>query len=457
MKPILLSILLFAALWSRGQQVFTQQEFFDVIKAYHPVAKQASLQVDIARAEITAARGAFDPYLQSDIGKKEFKGIEYYNYRNHQLQVPTWFGLNLNAGMEQLSGERTNPEDTRGSSSYVGLSMPLANGLLMDSRRAALQQARIFQRSSLEEQRIMLNDLLLEAGKAYWNWWEQYETYRLFQSAYENAAQRFRLIKTTYEIGERPAIDTLEALAQLQSFRIQRAQVAQELQNARLELSVFLWQKEGEPYDLPTAVAPAAPDGLMLANADGLINGISNHPILRQYQFKIDALVVDRRLKFQYMLPYVTFKYNQLVNGHGLNDAFKQPLFENNYRYGLSFALPLRLSEGRGLYRQARLKIEATEWERINKQVQLETKVRQYRNDWDQLMQQVALQRTAVDQYAALQRAEELRFFNGESSLFLINSREIKTLEARQKLIELLSKQQKAAVGIRWAAGVLDN
>lgn len=457
MKLFLSTIGLFFSLWGISQPVFTQQEFFDVIRAYHPVARQAQLQVDIARAEITAARGAFDPFVSSDLGLKEFKGTEYYNYRNHQLTIPTWFGIDFNAGLENLEGARTNPEDTRGRSSYVGVSVPLAKGLLIDERRAVLQQARIFQRSSLEEQRLMVNDLLYDAAKAYWNWWEQHETYKLFQAAYDNADQRFRLIKTAYVIGERPAVDTLEALTQLQSFRVQRAQVLQELQNARLQLSLFLWQQEGQPYDLPANVAPVTPDGPVLADVEALERVVSNHPVLRQYQFKLDALQIDRRLKLQYMLPYVTFKYNQLVSGHGITSAFKEPLFQNNFRYGLSFAMPLRISEGRGLYRQARLKIESTEWERLNKQVQLQTKVRQSRNDWEQLIQQVGLQRAAVDQYAALQRAEELRFFNGESSLFLINAREIKTLESRQKLIELQSKQQKAAVGIRWAAGVLGN
>lgn len=457
MKRLLLLVSLFMCLWAQGQPVFSQREFFDVIRAFHPVARQAQLQVDIARAEITVARGAFDPTIGTDLGLKEFKGTEYYNYRNYQLNIPTWFGINLNAGLENLEGARTNPEDTKGQSSYIGVAVPLAKGLLMDERRAALQQARIFQRSSLEEQRIMLNDLLYDAAKAYWDWWEQHETYKLFEAAYINADQRFRLIRTAYQIGERPAIDTLEALAQLQSFRVQRAQVAQELQNARLQLSVFLWQAEGQPYDLPQNIAPAVPDGPVLADLEMAEQQVANHPVLRQYQFKLDALQIDRRLKLQYMLPYATFKYNQLVSGHGITSAFKEPLFHNNFRYGLSISMPLRISEGRGLYRQAKLKIETTEWERLNKQVQLQTKVRQSRNDWEQLLQQADLQRTAVDQYASLQRAEEVRFFNGESSLFLINSREIKTLEARQKLIELQSKQQKAAVGIRWAAGVLVN
>ncbi len=455
MKRLLLSVICMYALGVKAQQVFTQRQFFDVVKAYHPVARQAALQVDMARADITSARGGFDPFVQSDMGRKAFKGTEYYNHQLHQLQIPTWFGVNLNAGMETLSGERTNPEETKGATTFVGLSVPLASGLLMDNRRAALQQARIYQRASLEEQRIMRNDLLLDAAKTYWSWWRQWETYRLFEAAADNAVRRFRLVKTAYDIGERPAIDTLEALAQLQGFRVQQAGVAQELVNARLDLSLYLWQESGQPYDLPASIVPAAPASPALADAEVLVSTVGSHPLLRQYGFKIDALQVERRLKMQYLLPYATFKYNRLVSGHGLGDAFKAPLFENNFKYGLSLALPLRLSEGRGEYRRARLKIASAEWERTHKRMQLETKLQQYRNEWQGLQQQVQLQGTAVQQYAALQRAEEVRFSNGESSLFLINSREIKTLEARQKLIELQAKQQQAVAGIRWAAGTL--
>jgi len=46
------------------------------------------------------------------------------------------------------------------------------------------------------------------------------------------------------------------------------------------------------------------------------------------------------------------------------------------------------------------------------------------------------------------------RFFNGESSLFLINARELKTIETKQKLIELKSKNRKALVSLKWSAGL---
>ena len=55
----------------------------------------------------------------------------------------------------------------------------------------------------------------------------------------------------------------------------------------------------------------------------------------------------------------------------------------------------------------------------------------------------------------ALQKGEETRFVNGESTLFLLNAREQKTIESEQKLVELKAKVQKAAVNVKWAAGVL--
>jgi outer membrane protein TolC len=54
-----------------------------------------------------------------------------------------------------------------------------------------------------------------------------------------------------------------------------------------------------------------------------------------------------------------------------------------------------------------------------------------------------------------LQRGEETRFQAGESSLFLINARENKTLEALQKLQELKSKYYQTENALQWAAGIL--
>ncbi|HVG14896.1 MAG TPA: TolC family protein [Chitinophagaceae bacterium] len=460
MKPVLFSItFLFSALVALPQQALTVEEFFGLVKKYHPVVKQAALGVEIAKAEVTSARGGFDPQFQNTTSRKEFDGLLYYDHQINEVKVPTWYGVDVIAGVESLSGERTSNPDTKGNTSYFGFSVPVAKGLLMDGRRAALQSAKIFQQLSVQEQRTVVNDLLFDAAKAYWVWWQQYHVQLLFNEAIKNAEQRYRLVKTAFAIGERPAIDTVEALAQLQSFQMRASELQLELANAQLDVSMFLWQTNGQAYLLPQAITPQqqTPDIPGMIELQKLIQEMQLHPELQQYRFKLDALEVQRRLKFQSLLPAVYLKYNQLNKSHDLRKSFSTPWLQNNFRYGMSVSLPLRFSEGRGEYRKAKLKIEQTELERLNKQVLLQTKLQQYYNEWNALGAQIALQKRALQSYITLQKGEEIKFTNGESSLFLVNARELKTLEAQQKIIELQSKERKAVAGSLWTAGTLAN
>jgi outer membrane protein TolC len=446
-----------SGVWASAQQAMTLEEYLSAVRAYHPVAKQAAIGVEIAKAEVTSARGAFDPVLQNSISRKELGGLLYYDHQLSEVRIPTWYGIDVVAGIESLSGSRTSDPETKGNSSYVGFSVPVAKGLLMDRRRADLQQAKIFQDLSVQEQRAILNDLLYDAARAYWNWWQQYQVQLLFRQAIQNSMERLRLVRTAFQIGERPAIDTVEALAQLQTFQLMEQEINLGFTNTQLDVTVFLWQQNGEAYTLPQTVVPQGASPLMLEafQPDRLLQQVQLHPELQQYRFKLEALQVERRLKFQSLLPSVYLKYNQLNRSHDLAKTISQPWLENNYRYGVSIGVPLRLSEGRGEYRKARLKIEQTELQQLNKRVSLETKLRQYFNEWRQLGQQILLQQQAIASYQQLQRGEEIRFQNGESSLFLINSREQKTIEARQKLIELQGKEQKARASVLWAAGTL--
>ncbi|HUC79911.1 MAG TPA: TolC family protein [Flavisolibacter sp.] len=460
MKQLFISLLfLLGGIGTYSQQTLSVEEFLRLVRVYHPVAKQATLGVEIAKAEITAARGAFDPRFENTINRKEFDGLLYYDHQISEVKIPTWYGVDVVAGIESLTGNRTSTPDTKGNTSYLGFSVPVVKGLLMDARRAALQQAKIFQQLSVQEQQAIVNNLLYEAVKAYWNWWEQVQVQRLFQQALQNAEQRFRLVKTSFQIGERPAIDTVEALAQLQSFQLRASEVQLAVANAQLDVSVFLWQESGEAYTLSQTVMPQAttPALLETMQLEQLLQRGLQHPDLQQYRFKLDALQVEKRLKAQSLLPSVYLKYNQLNKTHNLQKSFSSPWLENNFRYGVAVSIPLRFSEGRGEFRKAKLKIEQTELEQLNKRVQLQTKLRQYFNEWTQSRQQAALQQQAVQSYAALQRGEELKYTNGESSLFLINARELKTLEAQQKLLELRTKEQKAAASALWAAGLLAN
>lgn len=456
---------LLTGLSSRPQdslKTLSAEQVTDIVKRYHPVARQADLFIEKAKADLTIARGGFDPTLENNNARKTFDGTEYYYYNRPELSIPTWFGVEIRAGLEYLSGNRTDPSETRGESSYVGISIPLAQNLLMDKRRAALQTARIYREASTVEKRNILNNLLQDAMKSYWDWTEKFQAYRILSNAVQVNEKRVQLVRTAFQLGDRPAIDTTEALTQLQQFEVMKNQAWMEFQNAGLELSVFLWTDNDQPYLLPETVQPAddlqqirtqtfqLPDLAVLLEA-----ARKNHPELRLYDYKLDALAVEKKLKFQQLLPVINFKYNQLGRGYDLAKTATTPLFENNFQYGVSMGIPLRLSQGRGEYRKAKIKITETRLSQNQKQLQLENKVKSCFNELAALQKQLLIQEKAWQNYAALQRGEEVRFNAGESSLFLINARENKALEAFQKLQELKAKFYKTGVALQWAAGLL--
>lgn len=464
MKTILTIILSFSIINTFAQdsiQSLSLKNFLSIVKTYHPVARQSSILLQKANANLLSVRGGFDPVLSGSGTDKTFDGIDYYRSNSASVIIPTWYGIELQTGIEFLSGNRINPEETSGKTSFAGISIPLAKNLLMDKRRAALQQAKILLQSSEEEQKIMLNDLMLDATEAYWQWVQSYLVFKTYEDLIRVNRQRYNLVKAAYRNGDRPAIDTTEALTQLQQFEYQQNEALLAWQNAGVQLSGFLWQQNNQPYLLPQQILPQEKmedlaSTVVFTEQEQLVEEVKKyHPELAVYQFKLNTLVVERKLKFQELLPKLDLKYNQLGKGYNVASTAIQPMLDNNYKYGISFSMPLRLSKGRGEYRMARLKITETQLQQNQKQVEVVNKVRKYYNQLVNYQLQTSLLQRTYAGMLQLQKGEETRFFNGESSLFLVNSRENKTQETMLKLIEANIKFNKTAAGLQWAAGKL--
>lgn len=465
LKYSILFTVLLLTISVKGQdslKTLSAKQLMEIVKQFHPVAKQADIFIEKAKADVTIAKGMFDPVLKNESAQKTFDGIDYYYYTQPELSIPTWFGVEVSAGIEYLSGNRTDPMETRGETSYFGISVPLAKNLIMDKRRAALQTAKIFREASVIEKRNILNNLLLDAMKTYWQWVQQYQVYKILTDAVKVNEKRVELVNMAYRLGDRPAIDTTEALTQLQNFEMLKSQASLDFQNTGLELSIYMWTANIQPFNLPVSIIPG--DDLLtstitVASIPELNNLLDaarkNHPELVIYNYQLDVLGVEKKLKFQELLPTINFRYNQLGKGYDVLKTATGSLFENNFQYGLSFGIPLRLSQGRGEYRKAKLKITETQLQQNQKQLQVENKVKSYYNEIVTLKLQIALQEKAYNNFMILQRGEEIRFQSGESSLFLINARENKTLEALQKLQELKTNYYKTEIALQWAAGIL--
>jgi outer membrane protein TolC len=81
--------------------------------------------------------------------------------------------------------------------------------------------------------------------------------------------------------------------------------------------------------------------------------------------------------------------------------------------------LPLLLRQGRGEYKNAKIKMLTIDLQRDQAGLEIENKVKDYFNQVVTLRNQVQVYNEAYANYERLLKAEEVKFSIGESSLFL--------------------------------------
>lgn len=438
----LLSVFFFGTLLAQDKEIEVMKfpEYLAYVKQYHPVVRQAQLHLEKGEAELLQARGAFDPKLEVDYAQKQFKGTEYYEILNSTFKIPTWYGLELKAGFEQNEGVYLNPERKVAPEGLfsAGVSVSAAQGLLIDKRRATLRQAKALAKQSLAERNLLISEVLYEASVAYLQWAKLYLELQIYESFLDNAEQRFSGISKNAAAGAIAAIDTVEAKIVLQDRQLQLEQTEAKLLKQQLTVSNFLWLEDHIPIEIQPHIIPD-PGILEEVNVpDELLEDLSleNHPKLVALQYKIEALEVEMRLKRNNLLPKVDLNYNFITpepEEVGTYDT-------SNYKAGLNFSFPLFLRKERGALRLAELKLEDTSLEVEINRKQLENKIEGLLQELHSFRRQIALLEEMVENYRHLLRAEERKFSFGESSLFLINTRENKLIEARLKQTELLTK-----------------
>ncbi len=455
----LLLVMLFSTIagaMTDSTRILTKDAFVSIVRAYHPVAKSAALQVVRAKAGIQQARGAFDPTIAAGFSSKTLDGKNYYQYFNPELSIPTWYGLELIGGVEDVRGERVDPEATVGQLSYAGAKLNIS-GIFLDARRAALQQAKSIAQQSEAERVLAVNNLLYDALSAYLAWQREWQILGIINDALDNARERYRFVRIEYEGGARPAMDTIEALTQLQTIELQQSAAALAYANTALELSNYLWLENGEPLPPVMALQPAA--ALQTADLPALQSLLSNtesHPKLRALRSKLSVLDVERRLKSTYLMPKLSVKATTLSKGYSAPSEGSAAYLDNNSKLAAELRMPLLLREARGAYRAAGLKIQEAELELNAATLAIENKIRASYNEILALNAQLATAQAAQANYQRLYSGERLKFENGESTLFMLNSRQNKVIEGAQKVVELSAKRGKAEAGLYCAAGMLE-
>jgi len=441
--------------------ILTRADFVRIVQQHHPVVRQATLTREQGRFEYMSARGAFDPVLSVDWDNKRYNSTEYWRLFSSELKVPVWAGIDLKAGYEQntgtyISNERTVPAN---GLAYAGISMDLLKNLLGSERILAVQQGRMMRDISANEQKKILNDLFLAAEEAYREWSRAYENRLLLERYTDISRVRFQAVKRGYETGAFPAIDTTEALILLQNREYMLAEAQLDEIRARNQVSLFVWADGYVPVELQRIYPELTRGNAWNFNQDSLSSAqglLPRHPEYLQSNLKVKMYEFERRYAFNSILPQLQVQYNFLAEPVGSNPGqWNFTGFHNNFKYGVHFKYPILMREGLGKYGSTKAKLESSIYDADIKLLQLKAKLNSVFNEGSTYAYQTSLYTSTVDNYQRLLDAENRKFSIGESSLFLLNSRESKLIESQQKLIELSNKNALARVKFQHATGNL--
>lgn len=438
--------------------ILTYSEYLGIVKKFHPRIKQSNLLITAGEAELLKARGAFDPKIEVDYEKKQFKDSDYYSILNSSFKIPTWYGIEVKAGFDNSEGIYVNPQNGTPNAGLtsLGVTVPVGQGLWINERMTDLRKAKLQMQLSKTEQRLAAIEVLYEASVAYFGWLKAHNEIKLYKNYLQFAETRYKGVLKLIELGDKPPIDSLEAGIMIKNRKINFQEATLKLTKAKLELANFLWI-ENVPVELQETLIPDENLQKNILNhlpferietSDNLSN---DHPKIQSLQKKIDILSLDQQLKSNLLLPKIDIGYYYL----------SEPSHFDNYRWedykvGINFSFPIFLRKERGALNLAKLKLQDSQLDLNLERLQLENKMKAGRNEITALQNQILITNSLVQDYFKMLQSEERLFTLGESSIFLINSRENSLISSQLSQINLENRYLNSYANLFRTMGIID-
>lgn len=396
-------------------------------------------QITQAKGQLIATYGKFDPQLNTTTRALPFGGY-VSNYVDTEVLIPTYVnGLKVFGGYRNGIGDwpiyYQNYLTNTGGEYRAGFSLPIMRNRKLDNERLDILAQRENLKISADELQATRIKVYQEAIIVYWNWVQMGHQLAIFKNLLHLAEIRQAAIAKQAHQGDLPLI----AITENQQLIVQREQMVQQGElmflQASNDLALYYRDLKGQPKKplinvLPSLVSsPVKIDRQFIAKIQAQMN---QHPELRKLDklYKITHLKKD--LAKNDMLPFLdlTAYTAKQYGGNGYPGLIPQAGF-----IGFSFKFPTYQREAKGRYISA-----SSELRQIKNETQFrfETLTLRLQNlviGFNISKKQIKLFMKEYDLAKKVEDGERKRFFNGDSSLFLVNQRETITTQAKINLL----------------------
>lgn len=429
------------------------------IENHFPLLMAIEQERQIANGRQLATQGAFDNVMKSRYGHSPDEATYRYNRYDFQLEQATPFG-----GLSYYSGYRVSEgtfpdydgkqKTGDGGEFRGGLALPLARDGAIDRRRANLAQAIIDRQIAEPVIRRQRLDFQRAAGRAYWNWVLAGRRLNISKRLLQVAEERDRAIARRVQEGAIAAIERTDNLQTIADRQGRLVAAERRFQEAAIILSLYFRDPTGRPVIVSPDRLPAEMPDLIAfdpTRADEALSvAFQFRPELERFRLMREKLAVELRWAENQTLPGI----NALVNaaqdiGKGSKDLDRTTL---ELAVGVDLPIQRRDARGKALAAQGQI-LQVAAQERFAGD-QIAAEVRDALSALDQAYQLRTRARERYGYAELVMEGERRKFVLGQSTVLLLNLRELATFDAALTVVDAEFEYFRALVDYRASLGL---
>ena len=434
------------------------EDVLSSVERTFPLLKAAELERAIATGDMLSAEGGFDVSWKT---RATVTPVGYYDSVRVEsmLEKPTaLWGVSTFAGWKLGTGQFPVYEGRQQTLEYgelrAGVNVPLWRNGPIDRRRANLGRAELgndIAALSVSEQRIQYRRA---AAHRYWAWVAAGRRLAIAKELLGNVESRDAGLAERVDRGDLPRVERTDNARAIEQRKAQVALAQRGVEQASIELALFLRGSDGKPLPPSAERNPATfPDpGPDPVGSGDFAFAFSARPEPRRFQLQLRQNQIELDWAKNQLAPGVDLQLagsQDLGRGLLARPDLSKPVFEVT----LLLDLPIQTRFMRGRRDVASAMVTRLGHQRTFALDRIEADVRDAHSGIRGARARIDAARREVKLAIELERAERTRFEQGDSHLLIVNLREQQTAEAELREVEAFFDYHRSTADLKAARG----
>lgn len=403
----------------------------EAVLSQFPKIIEQEEKIQALEGKLQKSQGAFDLGLHAKaksypLGKYDGKVGEVF------LQKPLQ-AMNSSLSVGYKEGEGKFPTYSPDSSFekidhfFARFQLSLLRYRSIDESRADLWIAK--NQSEIEKIKLSLKkqDVLIDANYVYWNWFYYLNKKKLYEELVQLNKDRLEAIKKSVEKNDLAAIYIDETRQYLFSFQGELAGVEGSLREIEAKFKMYIPQFEAAMT--PTALDPSK--AVLKEDPPTDVSTLVNkRPEFKMFDLLMENRDFDLQVSEQKILP----KIDLALDYTKARESQVNPLEEGLLYVSIEVPLQRNLGKGDIQRSQAEKRILSAQRELTQRDIRFQIEQLGFKLKAD--TEKLKNAQLEADAGKKLQKAEWIKFRNGASDFFLINTRDMNYAKAQVKVLE---------------------